>query len=87
MAYNPAMTPNDLLSYYGTKAEIARVSGCTPQSVVDWFDKGEVPETRQYQFELATEGQLRAARPADRRVNTGHLSVSPNTSIEHGGDA
>ena len=67
MSYNPAMTPNDLLKFYGTKSEIARVGGCTLPSVGDWFEKGEVPETRQYQFELATKGALRAAWPADRR--------------------
>ena len=62
------MTPNDLLKLYGTKAEIARVTGCKLPSVCEWFDKGEVPEGKQYQIELATNGQLRASRPADRRA-------------------
>ena len=61
------MTPKDLLRYYGTKAEIARVSGVERASITEWFAKGEVPEVRQYQFELATNGKLRSSRPADRR--------------------
>ena len=68
MAYNSAMTPNDLLEYFGSKAEIARAFGIEPPSITDWFSTGEVPETRQYQAELATNGKLRAARPADRRA-------------------
>ncbi len=67
MTYNPCMTPNDVLRYYKTKAEIARATGCEPPSVGEWFEKGEIPEGRQYQIELATNGQLRASRPADRR--------------------
>ena len=69
MAYNRRMTPNDLLEHFGTKAEIARVGGVVPQSINDWFIAGEVPEARQYQFELATNGRLRASKPADRRVD------------------
>lgn len=61
------MTPDDVLSYFGTKSEIARALGCETPSICEWFDKGKVPETRQYQIELATNGQLRASRPADRR--------------------
>ena len=62
------MTPNDLLEFFGTKAEIARACGVEPPSITDWFASGEVPETRQYQIELATNGQLRASKPADRRI-------------------
>ncbi len=61
------MTPNDILEFFGTKSEIARALGIEVPSICEWFDKGKVPETRQYQIELATNGQLRASRPADRR--------------------
>ena len=61
------MTPNDLLEYFGSKAEIARAIGIEPPSITDWFKDGEVPEVRQYQIELATDGALRASKPADRR--------------------
>lgn len=67
MSYNSRMTPNDLLKYFGTKAEIARAFGVEPPSITDWFATGEVPEVRQYQAELITNGALRAAYPADRR--------------------
>lgn len=67
MPYNERMKPNDLLSHFGTKAEIARVAGCRLQSVVDWFDRDEVPAGRQYQFELSTRGRLKADFPADHR--------------------
>lgn len=61
------MTPHDLLKHYGTKAEIARALGIEPASLTTWFKDGEVPEGRQYQIELATNGALRASKPADRR--------------------
>lgn len=67
MAYNLDMTPDDLLSFFGSKAEIARALGVKPPSVGEWFDSGEIPEVRQYQAEVATAGKLRADIPADRR--------------------
>lgn len=63
---NCVMTPNDLKKHFGTKAKIARATGASWASVQDWFNNGEVPEGRQYQIELATKGQLRASRPANR---------------------
>lgn len=68
------MTPNDLLEYYGTKAEIARAIGVKQPSITEWFNGGEVPEDRQYQIELATNGALRASKPADRRLYTGGVA-------------
>lgn len=40
--------------------------GCKQPSIAEWFDKGEVPEGRQYQLELATGGVLKANKPANR---------------------
>jgi len=60
------MTPNDLLTEWRTKAEIARVLGVEPPSVSEWFEKGEVPEGRQYQIQLASGGRLKADKPAVR---------------------
>lgn len=60
------MTPQDLLNHYHTQAEIARVAGCNQPSVAEWFSDGKVPEGRQYQFELATNGKLKADKPANR---------------------
>lgn len=60
------MTPQEVLSHYGTQAEIARVLGCTQPSIAEWFEKGRVPEGRQYQLEIASGGTLKAAKPANR---------------------
>lgn len=61
------MAPQDLLDHFGTQSEIARVLGCAQPSVFEWFEKGQIPEGRQYQIELATNGALRASKPANRR--------------------
>jgi DNA-binding transcriptional regulator YdaS (Cro superfamily) len=60
------MTPSDLLSYYKSQAAIARALGCSQPSVCEWFEKGAVPEGRQYQVEIATKGKLKADKPASR---------------------
>lgn len=61
------MTPQEVLSHFGTQAEIARVLGCKQPSVAEWFLPGaKVPEGRQYQLELATGGTLKADKPANR---------------------
>jgi hypothetical protein len=61
------MTPQDLLEFFKTQTEIAKALGCAQSSVAEWFENGKVPMGRQYQAELATGGQLRASRAADRR--------------------
>lgn len=60
------MTPQDVLDYFKTQTEIARVAGCNQSSVAEWFSEGKVPEGRQYQLELATNGALKADKPANR---------------------
>jgi len=62
------MTPQEALSFFGSKAEIARVLGISPPSVIEWFDRAEIPEGRQYQIEIATDGALRADQPANRKA-------------------
>lgn len=62
------MTPQEALAHYKTQSEIARVCGCKPPSVAEWFEEGgQIPEGRQYQLELASGGKLKAHKPADRR--------------------
>ena len=58
------MTLRDLVEYFGSQGEVARRLGVTPASVCLW--SSGVPEGRQYQAELLTNGQLRASKPADR---------------------
>lgn len=60
------MTPKSVLQHFGSQAEIARALGLSQPSVFEWFASGEIPDTRQYQIELATGGQLRADKPALR---------------------
>jgi DNA-binding transcriptional regulator YdaS (Cro superfamily) len=52
------------IEYFGTESEMARALGVKPPSVSEW--KRGIPETRQYQIELATKGKLKADRPALR---------------------
>lgn len=61
------MTPAQVLEHYGTQAEIARVLGCKQPSIAEWFEKGEVPDGRQYQLEIASDGALKADKPANRK--------------------
>ncbi|WP_082525000.1 Cro/CI family transcriptional regulator [Pseudorhodoferax sp. Leaf274] len=65
------MKPSALLAYFGSQAAIARTLGCSQPSVNEWFEKDSVPEGRQYQAQLATNGELVADRPADRAAALG----------------
>jgi hypothetical protein len=65
------MTPQEVETHYGSKAEIALVLGCKLPSIYEWFEEGKgVPEGRQYQLELATDGKLRADKPANRNAES-----------------
>lgn len=64
------MTPEQVLTFYETQAEIARVLGCKQPSIAEWFEKGEVPDGRQYQLEIASKGKLKADKPANRKSAT-----------------
>lgn len=62
------MTPQQALEHFKTQAELARVCGCKQPSVAEWFEEGgKIPDGRQYQLELASNGRLKADKPADRR--------------------
>jgi len=61
------MTPQEVLSFFGSQSEIARVLGCTQPSVFEWFEKDAIPEGRQYQLEIASRGRLKADKPANRK--------------------
>lgn len=69
------MTPQDLIAHYGTQAEIARVLGCKQPSVSEWFENGVIPEGRQYQIEIATDGLLKADKPANRSPSSAEASA------------
>ena len=60
------MNPKQVIEYFKTQTAAADALGIAQSSVAGWLDSGEVPEVRQYQIELATNGQLRADLPANR---------------------
>ena len=56
------MTYADLIAHYGSQAAAARAIGIKPPSVAEWKDDG-IPLPRQAQYELVTDGALKAERP------------------------
>lgn len=62
----PAMTADELISFFGGVAATARALGVKDPSVSEWKATGVVPELRQYQAEIASGGQLKADKPACR---------------------
>lgn len=62
------MSPKQLIEFFGTQAKAARALGLSQPTVAGWIVAGEIPEARQYQVEIATNGALRADRPALRVV-------------------
>lgn len=63
-AYHWRMTYAEAVSFFKTPAQLARAMGVSTPSVMEW--KSGIPETRQYQVELATGGVLKADKPALR---------------------
>lgn len=60
------MSPQELVSHYGTQSAAAKALGCGQSTVAEWCGEGSIPEGRQYQIELATGGVLVADKPAFR---------------------
>lgn len=56
------MSYEDLIQHYGTQAAAARAIGLKPPSLAEWKVKG-IPLPRQAQYELDTDGALKADRP------------------------
>lgn len=60
------MTPAELITFFRTQAASARALGCAQSTIAEWVSAGAIPESRQYQVQLATRGQLKADQPALR---------------------
>jgi DNA-binding transcriptional regulator YdaS (Cro superfamily) len=60
------MAPHEVISFFGTQVAASKALGISQPSIAMWVEVGIVPEVRQYQIELATNGQLRADLPALR---------------------
>ena len=59
--YSLAMTYDELIAHYGTQLAAAKALGLKQPSVANW--KAGIPIGRQAQYELATNGALKADRP------------------------
>lgn len=55
------MNYSDLINFFGSQSKAARALNVKPPSVHQWKDDG-IPETRQYQIEVLTNGALKADR-------------------------
>lgn len=60
------MSPQALISHFGTQVAASKALGCAQSTVAEWCADGSIPEGRQYQIELATDGRLTADKPARR---------------------
>jgi len=60
------MNIKQALDHFGSIPKMARALGVAPPSVYDWIAADAIPEVRQYQIELATDGALKADKPALR---------------------
>ena len=71
------MKVREVLDYYGSQQGTARALGIAQGAVSRWVQQDRVPELRQAQIELLTEGRLRAdllQRDAQPRVDGRTLS-------------
>jgi hypothetical protein len=62
------MTPNDVVTFFGSQVAVARAIGTTSQAVNKWIAQGQVPLGRQCQLQLMTRGKLRADGPIGPRT-------------------
>ncbi len=60
------MKPADAIRHFGSISKLARALGLAPPTIHDWVNNGEIPESRQYQVQLASNGVLLADKPALR---------------------
>ena len=60
------MNAKQVVEHFGSPALAAKSLGLAAPTIYDWLESGEVPEARQYQIEIATNGALRADKPALR---------------------
>lgn len=76
------MTPVELVTFFRTQAASARALGCAQSTIAEWVSDGAIPESRQYQVQLATRGQLKADKPA-LRVKPRRTTNQPK-EVSHG---
>jgi len=64
------MNPKQVIEHFGGIPRVAEALGLKAPTIYDWIEAGEVPEARQYQIEMASNGMLRADKPALRTQET-----------------
>ena len=60
----PSMQTTDVITYYGSPAEVARILGISRAAVSKWAKEGIVPEGSAYKIESLTRGKLKV-NPSD----------------------
>jgi len=60
------MKTQDAINYFGGRDLLADALGIDRTATYHWGDY--VPNARQYQIELATNGALKASKPANRKL-------------------
>ncbi|QNN56500.1 Cro/Cl family transcriptional regulator [Diaphorobacter ruginosibacter] len=60
------MNTAELITFFRTQAVAARALGCAQSTIAEWVAGGAIPDCRQYQVQLATQGVLKADKPALR---------------------
>ena len=64
------MTYDDLIAHYGTPAAAAAARGIDRQRVHGWKKRDRIPTDDQIEYELVTEGALKADLPQAVRAET-----------------
>ena len=60
------MTPQDAITHFGSQAKLAHALGIKQSSVAGWVASKKIPEPRQFQIEVVTDGQLKAERQQEQ---------------------
>lgn len=64
------MTPKEVKKYYRTTYNFSKLTGMSPASLLNWTNRGFVPELSQYKLEKLTKGELKATveKPKERKL-------------------
>lgn len=61
-----SMSPKQVIAHFGGIPAAAAALGIKAPTIYDWIEVDQVPESRQYQIEMATSGVIKADKPALR---------------------
>jgi len=64
LVYIAAMTPNQVIKFYGSETDAAKALRVTRQAVNYWKMKGRIPAVMQAWIEIQLDGKLKADRNA-----------------------